>query len=74
MHSWIVDGVDPGVVLSEYKERVLAELQPPQKWYVVLDVEMVREDITTVFGFRNKALVTLDPSSVCYMYIHQVHE
>ena len=66
--SWMVDGMDPRVVLEHQKAKVLAVVALPQKWYLVLRVEMEREGTMTTVGFRNKALVAMEPTSLVGQY------
>ena len=66
--SWVVQGMDARVVLEQQKDNVLAVVVPPQKWYLVLRVEMVRRGVLMIFGFRSNVLVVMEPTSLAGQY------
>ena len=66
VHSWPADGVDPAMVLEQLKADVLAAIPIPSKWYLVLEVTMVKDDTSTTCAFRNKAIATMDPTTITF--------
>ena len=60
--------MDLRVVLEQQKDNVLAVVVPPQKWYLVLWVEMERRGVMMIFGFRSNALVVMEAASLAGQY------
>ena len=58
-YSWELDNeIDASIILEKYKNRILELITTPNKWYLLVEVEFLRENETVFAGFRNKAITS----------------
>ena len=59
VYEWVCNGIDPLVQLERVKVFVCSTLSVACKWFIILHIEMLKDEISTNFFFRNKVKILL---------------